>query len=185
MTRAALIDAAQRVFSRDGFAAAGTEAISKAARVTRGAFYHHFDGKLDLFDAVVEHLSARAATKVKRRASEFNDPWHMLLAGIDAYLEICLEPDYAKIVVQSAPAVLGEGRYLEIDEAHSGGLLIANMKALKARGELDIDDPVLFGRMTNAMICKLALLLQETGAFKASKAAGLAMVRRFLDAHRV
>ena len=184
MTRAALISAGREVFAREGFAGAGTEAIARAARVTRGAFYHHFDGKLELFDAVVVSLNEKAASKVAKRARKYKTQWDRLIFGIDEYLEICLEPDYATLVIQSAPAVLGEARYLAIDEANSTGLLLANITALQQSGELQIEDSLLFGRMTNALICKLALLLQTTEDPKDLRADGFASIVRFLEAHR-
>ena len=46
--------AAERVFSRQGFAATRLSDIAKEANVTRGAIYHHFKNKMDLFHALHE-----------------------------------------------------------------------------------------------------------------------------------
>ena len=64
-TRGALIAAARRLFARDGFDGTGTEQIVAEARVTRGALYHHFRDKADLFRAVM----AQAAGDVAQRLS--------------------------------------------------------------------------------------------------------------------
>lgn len=57
-TRARLIDAAARVFSRRGFQAAGVEEIAEEAGYSHGAVYSNFDGKADLFLAVFEDYMA-------------------------------------------------------------------------------------------------------------------------------
>ena len=67
-TRGALIDAARRLFAERGYADVGTEEIVRAAGVTRGALYHHFDGKRDLLRAVYEQIEAEIAERGRRRA---------------------------------------------------------------------------------------------------------------------
>src|ERR1700750_1770137 len=57
-TRTALLATARELFAARGYAAVGTEEIVRAAGVTRGALYHHFDGKLELFAAVYEQVEA-------------------------------------------------------------------------------------------------------------------------------
>jgi AcrR family transcriptional regulator len=51
-TRALLIAEGRRLFAERGYAGVGTEEIVRAAGVTRGALYHQFDGKQELFRAV-------------------------------------------------------------------------------------------------------------------------------------
>lgn len=53
-TRRELVDAARRIFARDGFDLARLEDIAAAAGKTRGAFYAHFEDKEDLFFAIFE-----------------------------------------------------------------------------------------------------------------------------------
>ena len=160
-TRQALLAAGRDAFASEGYQAAGIEAISRAARVTRGAFYHHFDDKKALFDAVVVAMQAEAAAKIEARAKTQRKVWDRLTEGIDAYLDACLEPAYGRIVVQEAPAVLGNARYREIEETYPMALLTATLAALKRQGELDFDDIELLSRMVDAMICKVALMLPE------------------------
>ena len=51
-TVGALVDAARELFAQDGFAATSLDAVAARANVTKGAVYHHFDGKRQLFEAV-------------------------------------------------------------------------------------------------------------------------------------
>ena len=58
-TRSKLIDVGIELFSERGYAAVGTEELVERAQVTRGALYHHFGDKRDLFRAVHEELEQR------------------------------------------------------------------------------------------------------------------------------
>ncbi len=179
------MEAARSTFADVGFGAASTEAIARKARVTRGAFYHHFDDKLALFDAVVVSLCAEAAGKIAKKVGKKTDLWESLFAGIAVYLDECTEPEYSAIVIQNAPAILGEKRYHEIDESHAAALLGANIESLISAGKIECDDPVLLSRMINAMICKVAVLLPSHRNKKALKASAIQMIERCLTAFRV
>lgn len=160
-TRQALLAAGRRAFASEGYQAAGIEAISRAARVTRGAFYHHFDDKKALFDAVVVVMQAEAAAKIEARARTQRKVWDRLTEGIDAFLDACLEPAYGRIVVREAPVVLGNARYREIEETYTLALLTATLAALKRQGELDFEDIELLTHVVDAMICEVGLMLPQ------------------------
>jgi AcrR family transcriptional regulator len=51
------MNAARRVFTRDGFEAARIESVASEAGYTRGAYYAHFESKEDLFFALLEEQS--------------------------------------------------------------------------------------------------------------------------------
>jgi TetR/AcrR family acrAB operon transcriptional repressor len=63
-TRESVIDAALHVFAERGFAATQLEEIAQRAEVTRGAVYHHFDGKTDLYLAVLRERWQRATAPI-------------------------------------------------------------------------------------------------------------------------
>jgi len=183
-TRQALLSAGQEIFAREGYQAAGIEAISRAARVTRGAFYHHFEDKKALFDAVVVAMQVAATARVNAASKGVQKIWDRLTIGIDAYLDVCLEPAYGRIVVQEAPAVLGHARFREIEEAYPLALLTASLTALKRQGELDIDDIALLSRMLDAMICKVALMLPEADDPATLRARGQGIIGNLLASYR-
>jgi AcrR family transcriptional regulator len=183
-TRQALLAAGRDIFAREGYQAAGIEAISRAARVTRGAFYHHFEDKKALFDAVVVAMQAEAAAKIRDGGRDQRKLWERFSAGIDTYLDVCLEPAYARIVVQDAPAVLGNARFHEIEETYPGALLTASLNALKRDGELAFEDIDLLSRMVDAMICKLALMLPEADDPKKLRTRGQKIIGSLLASFR-
>lgn len=112
-TRRALLDTARRLFTRDGFQSTRTEEIAEQAGLTRGALYHHFRDKEDLFRVVHEEVVAEVAPLLWRRS---NDPgasaWTLFRANSEIYLEAaCSNDSYRQIVLIDGPAVLG-WRYL-------------------------------------------------------------------------
>src|SRR6266511_3980112 len=62
VTRAQILDAAERIFAREGLRGASVEAIAEEAGYTHGAIYSNFKGKEDLFLVLVEErIDARLA----------------------------------------------------------------------------------------------------------------------------
>jgi AcrR family transcriptional regulator len=183
-TRRALLMAGREAFARDGYHSTGIEAISQAARVTRGAFYHHFKDKRALFDAVVVDLQKEAAARIETRAKSKKEIWDRLGEGLDAFLDACVDPIYGRIVVQQGSAVLGDDRFREIEETYPMALLIATLDALKRRGELKFENVRVLGRMIDAMVCKLAVMLLQAENPKAVRKEGREVIRCLLDGIR-
>src|SRR6476661_10869813 len=137
-TRAALIAAARRLFGAEGFAEAGAERITREAGMTRGALYHQFASKADLFAAVLDQVEAEIAERVAAAVAGFDpaDTTGMLLAGADAWLDASSEPDLQRIVLLDGPSVLGWGRWREICLRHTVGLIAALLHDGIDRGSL-------------------------------------------------
>jgi AcrR family transcriptional regulator len=183
-TRQGLLDAARTIFTEEGYQATNIEAIARAARVTRGAFYYYFEDKKALFDAVVVALQMEAARAVATRAVVISQPWERLQVGIEAFLDACSEPAYRRLVIQEAPAVLGTARAREIDEAYVLALLTASLKSLRQTGELDCEDVDLLSHMLGAMISEVALLLPDAAAPAQLRERARAVIGRVLGAFR-
>ncbi len=65
-TRERLLDAAARVFARQGFAATTLDQVAEAAGYTKGAVYSNFESKSDLFVALIERRIAQQAEEATR-----------------------------------------------------------------------------------------------------------------------
>jgi len=132
-TRAALIAAARRLFGARGYAEVGTEEIVRAAGVTRGALYHHFDSKRELLAAIYEQIEAelteRIATAALSGESAADDPLEALRLGADLFLDACLEPEVQRIVLLDAPSVLGWERWREVGARFGLGLIEGTLQA--------------------------------------------------------
>lgn len=141
-TRQALVDSAVELFTEHGYSQTSLEEIAKRARVTKGALYHHFGGKQALFEAVFSAVEAGVVARLAEVVSDSGDPWEATRSGLRAFLEVCLEPSYQRVVVQDGPAVLGWGRWREAEEAYTFGVLRAVVSNLVASGEIGDDLPV-------------------------------------------
>jgi AcrR family transcriptional regulator len=134
VTRAALVGAAERLFAKHGFADTPTEAVVQAAGVTRGALYHHFRDKTDLFRAVYEVLERRIIERVEQSVAGLTDPLAVLRRGTEAFLDACLEPAVQRIVLLEGPSVLGWETWHEIDMAHGLGMVTAVLEMAMQAG---------------------------------------------------
>jgi AcrR family transcriptional regulator len=126
-TRSALVGAARRLFGDESYGTVGTERIARAAGLTRGALYHQFADKVELFAAVLDQVEAEIAQRMLSAAAgpDPADTASLLLAGADAFLDACAEPDIQRIVLIDGPSVLGWERWREICLHHSVGLVAA------------------------------------------------------------
>ncbi len=142
-TRGALVEAARRLFAERGYAGVGTEEIVRAAGVTRGALYHHFSGKRDLFEAVYERLEAELAERIASGALAANaeSPLEAMQAGAEMFLQACTEPEAQRIALLDGPAVLGWDRWREIGAEHGLGLIEGTLQAAIEAGVI-VPQPV-------------------------------------------
>jgi AcrR family transcriptional regulator len=135
-TRAALVSAARALFEARGFAATGTPEIVAAANVTRGALYHHFTDKTELFHAVARQVAQEVADEIAQRSRHQPKPVDALQAGAQAYFAAMAEAGRARLLLLEAPAVLSAEQVLGLsDLAGFQALQEGLQNALKDRPE--------------------------------------------------
>ena len=137
-TRAALIAAARDLWARHGYAEVGTPAIATAAGVTRGAMYHQFADKRDLFRAVFETVEADVTARLTERvlASGATDPAAALRSAVVAWLDACEEPEVRRIILTDGPGVLEYEEMRAIVLRHGLGLTEQMLQAAMDAGQL-------------------------------------------------
>jgi AcrR family transcriptional regulator len=154
-TRTALGAAARQLFTERGYAATSTTEIVERAGVTRGALYHHFAAKEDLFRAVFEQLEDEVTKHVAKEALTSADPLEQLRRGTRAYLDACIDPAVQRVVLLEGPSVLGWQTWQEIEQRYGYGLVVAGVEAAIGAGLIAAQpvEPlahVLFGALTEA-----------------------------------
>jgi AcrR family transcriptional regulator len=135
-TRAKLIKAARALFARHGYAAVGTEQIVRRAGVTRGALYHQFPGKEDLFLAVYEQVEEELTRRIGESLGEVTSHFEALRGGIRVFLEQCRTPEVQRIVLIDGPSVLGWERWREVADRNGLGLMEAVIAGAVEAGEI-------------------------------------------------
>jgi len=136
VTRAELMRVGRELFTARGYSGVGTEEIVRAASVTRGALYHHFEDKRDLFRAVHEEVEAGLVESIARRIGQVEDPWELLVTGARIFLDECADPAFMQIALLDAPSVLGWREWREIDARYGMGLVVASLENAMAAGVL-------------------------------------------------
>lgn len=122
-TRAALVDAARELFGERGYADVGTQEIVERAGVTKGALYHHFRDKRELFLAVFHAVQQEVVAKVATAARAEEDPGRALTAALQCFLDLSGEQEVQQVVLLDGPAVFGWGRWRDLDTDYALGLL--------------------------------------------------------------
>src|SRR5215208_2220877 len=135
-TRDALVRAGRELFAERGYTAVGTEEIVARAGVTRGALYHHFVDKRDLFRAVHEQLEQGLVADIGARIGGIEDPWELMETGMRAFLDACTDPAVMRIALLDAPAVLGWAEWREIDARYGLGLVSFGLQNAMDHGVL-------------------------------------------------
>jgi AcrR family transcriptional regulator len=156
-TRQGLVDEARMLFARRGYHAASLDEICAGAGVTKGALYHHFKNKEDLFLAVLDDIAKdfiRAGTTAPEPAG---DLWDQLRTGCQAFLDVCARPNTGRVLVQARAAVSWErarqieGRYL--------GLLRDALAGAAAEGIIETTGPAILAQLLFGLFAEAATMI--------------------------
>ncbi len=103
-------------FTQSGYHQTGTNELVALASVTRGALYHHFADKKDLFEAVFRQVAEETAERANQAArAHSGNLWEKFLAAMESYLELRADdPEAQRILTIEGPAVFGWERWREL-----------------------------------------------------------------------
>lgn len=183
-TTRALLDAARHLFSTDGFDATSLAAVAAHAQVTKGAVYHHFDSKAQLFEAVFTREIDRLGQAVLAAYRREGDPWEAFCAACRTFLKECCDPSTQRVVLVEAFGAIGwaETRRLEgpLLELMCSGIAVA-----AAAGRIDPRPAEPFAHFLFGALCETALTVARADDQGAAHRAALAEVDRVLGAMAV
>jgi AcrR family transcriptional regulator len=179
-TTAALLDAARELFAQDGYAATSLDAVVARAGVTKGALYHHYDGKRELFRAVLHREMERLAEGLAEVFARKRDPWDGVQAGCRAFLEAALDPELQRLLLIDGPGALGFTAVREA-EAPTLTLLQEGLRRAMDAGHLDTRPVEPLAALLFGALCEAALTIARADDQRAAQRAMSAELRRLFD----
>jgi AcrR family transcriptional regulator len=185
-TRDRIVSAAMRLFTAVGYEDTSIEDLLADLQISRGALYHHFNGKKELFEAVLERVEADIAQATRDATVGIADPVVALRTGVDAFLRMARDETVKRIVLIDAPAVLGWEKWREIDARHGFGLMKASLKAAAKKKRLRAELIEIYAHILLAGVMETALVIARADdsekATRNGRAAIAELINKLLDA---
>jgi AcrR family transcriptional regulator len=150
-TRGSLVAAARSLFGERGYAATSVDEIVRAAGVTKGALYHHFTDKDDLFRAVVEDVKLEVTGEVGAaflEAADEPDALDTVTRGCLAFIDAHRDPAVQRITILDARAVLDAGVRRDLDARYEVAVIRG---ALRRAVRLGVIDPQPLGPLAHVI----------------------------------
>ena len=168
-TRQALLDAARALFVSKGYNDTSTPDICAWTETTRGALYHHFTDKRDLFRHVLLREAEAVTADILAATPDDLSPRDALMAGSNAYLDAMTVPGRTRLLLIDGPAVLGMAEVMAMDDANAAHSLREGLKrAGMGRGEVCVDA---LSQLLSAAFDRAALEIDAGGDAKEIRAA--------------
>ena len=180
-TTGELVEAARRLFAADGYQATSLDDVVRAAGVTKGALYHHFEGKPDLFRAVYELEQRRLAEAEMRAYAAESDHWEGLYAGCRAFFEGCLDPGVQRITLLDAPSVLGWEAMRELEAVYCLEQLREGLEIAIEEGKIEARPVRPLAHLLLGAMCEGAMMAARSEDPRAETEQMLSEVRQLLD----
>jgi AcrR family transcriptional regulator len=173
-TRSQLLATARRLFGERGYEATSVESVLESSGVARGALYHHFQSKAELFDAVLAQVLIEIAERTAAAAAGTTGPLEGLRAGSHAWLQMALDPAIQRIALLDPTTAVGWARWRELDQQHSIGGLRVNLLRLSDEGRVPSGEEELLARVLLAALNEAALFVayaeDQRGAAETARA---------------
>lgn len=180
-TRDAILDAAERLFGEKGYDSTTMDQIAASAKVAKGAVYHHFTAKRDVFEAVFEAVSSRLVHSVGAGTRSDVGVIEQLILATELYFRLCGDTATAQITLRDAPSVLGYERWSELDALHFGGQVSAALALAMAAGAIEQQPVEPLSKMFLAAIQAAALNCAHADDFASAAAPYISSLKAMLS----
>lgn len=180
--RAAILDAARELFAGHGYDGVSTAMIIERAGVSRGAMYHHFDGKRELFEQLYVELEDELIGRLAAAATRASSPIAALRSGSRAYLRECEQPsDWVQINLRQSREVLGADRWQQLAADRGIGAIRATIAAAMEGGEMAADDAAVVASIYLAALVEAGLQVAAAADPRPAREAAERTLDRMLD----
>ena len=162
-TRRHLVDAGRALFVEKGyFNTSIGDLVAMSGVGTRGAFYHHFRDKAELFRAVFEEVEHDLTLRSIASPPPGADPWEVLTSGLHSFLEAALEPEVQRVMLIDGPVVLGWKTLRSIQEGNSIALIDEVVREAMVDGVIDTQPVSELTHMLVAALEEASLLVAHS-----------------------
>ena len=184
-TRADLVKAARELFGQRGYRETSTEEIVQQARVTRGALYHHFLDKEELFKAVYEEVQRELIVKIMEAAANFELPWvERLQRGMHVFLDWYLDPAMRQIVLIDSPSVLDWQTKNEIHMRQGLGQLRTALQVAMDEGAIESQPAQVLAHVLHGALNEGSMAMARADDVRGARADIGAAIDRLLEGLR-
>jgi AcrR family transcriptional regulator len=156
LTREAVLDGARTLFVEQGFDATSVDDIAQLSRVSKGAVYHHFADKRELFAELFRMSQVSVLERVAKAALAATGPWEQARVGAITFLRSYTGDEVARALLRQAVAVLGQQRSRDLDEEIALPLVCGLLTELRDLGELQPVPIPLTARILFSTLCEAA-----------------------------
>lgn len=170
-TRRAVLASARSLFGSQGYAQTSLDEIAAAARVTKGAVYHHFASKKALFRAVYAEVEAEAQEHTLAATDPKGSPVDQLVAGVNAYLDVALDKEVQRITLLDGPAVLGLEPEGPADQQPGHVALRSFIATARADSQIIDLEPGVLAHLIGGLALLGGVLIARAGDPEATRAA--------------
>jgi AcrR family transcriptional regulator len=176
------VQEARRRFAADGYQATSLDDIVEAVGVTKGALYHHFSGKRELFTAVYEREQRRLAAVSRDAYQAKRDPWKGFYAACEAFFEASLDPGVQQITLLDAPAVLGWQGMREVEARYSLAQMNEALKTAIDEGRIAPRPVEPLAHLLMGALCEAAIVVARAEDQQAESNRFLREIKRLFSA---
>jgi AcrR family transcriptional regulator len=186
-TRRALITAGRDLFGTQGYAGTSVDEVVNAAGVTKGALYHHFRDKDDLFRAVVEEVKGEVTAVAGESfldTSVDGDPLRRLHVLCLALIDANLDPAVQRISLVDARSVLDAPTRRNLDARYEVSLLRGAFRGAMRTGAVDRQPLAPLAHIVAGAVFEACALVAEAEDTDTARSEAIEILSRLLDGLR-
>ncbi|MGV0597702.1 TetR/AcrR family transcriptional regulator [Mycolicibacterium porcinum] len=172
---------ARERFAADGYDNTFVDNVAERAGMTKGALYHHFEGKRGLFAAVFENEQRAIGEAVNRAARGTKDSWQQFLRGCRGFFDAVLDPGVQRITLIDAPAVLGWEAMRDLEDEHVTSLLRLGLAQVIADGHLPEQRVEPLAHLLHGAMCEAAMTVARSSDPERESRDSMAALERLLN----
>lgn len=163
-----------------GYHKTSIEDIVQEARLTRGALYHHYKSKEEIFIKLYRGIVIQLVRVIETATGNILDPWQKAITGCNAFLNCCIDPKFISIRLDDAIGVLGWEKWRTIDSSYTMKVLKDILVEIHDAGQLSTDSVDATSNMIYALLVEGALSISASADKKKAHSDAVNVIQKML-----